>query len=88
MSAAPIPIRRTAHWQKSSFSGVDGEDCVELAHAGSRLLLRESDAPGIVLAVSPMSLLALIRQVGTVGSDSNGSRASVSEDRLVDVPAC
>ncbi|WP_406170789.1 DUF397 domain-containing protein [Streptomyces sp. NBC_00996] len=48
-------------WQKSSFSGVDGEDCVELARAEAHLLLRESDAPGDVLALAPRGLLALIR---------------------------
>jgi hypothetical protein len=28
MNTSPIPATR---WQKSSFSGVDGEDCVEVA---------------------------------------------------------
>ncbi|MGW0943812.1 DUF397 domain-containing protein [Streptomyces sp. NPDC002623] len=76
MSAAPVPIRRTGHWQKSSFSGVDGEDCIEVADADPRLLLRESDAPTTVLAVPPLSLLALIRQVRTPSSASISPRAS------------
>ncbi|WP_405862492.1 DUF397 domain-containing protein [Streptomyces sp. NBC_01515] len=33
-------------WQKSSFSGVEGGNCLELAHHESRILLRESEAPG------------------------------------------
>ncbi|MFF4352219.1 DUF397 domain-containing protein [Streptomyces sp. NPDC001530] len=52
-------------WQKSSFSGVDGEDCVELAHHGGRTLIRESDSPGDVLAVLPHSLAFLIRGAKT-----------------------
>ncbi|MGW1781639.1 DUF397 domain-containing protein [Streptomyces sp. NPDC002143] len=76
MSAAPVPIRRTGHWQKSSFSGVDGEDCIEIADADPYLLLRESDAPDGVLAVAPGGLLALIRQVRTASSASTSSRAS------------
>ncbi|MFI1032001.1 DUF397 domain-containing protein [Streptomyces sp. NPDC020951] len=76
MSAAPVPIRRTGHWQKSSFSGVDGEDCIEVTDADPRLLLRESEAPTTMLTVSPLSLLALIRQVRTASSASTSSRAS------------
>ncbi|MEU3614234.1 DUF397 domain-containing protein [Streptomyces sp. NPDC006872] len=63
-------------WQKSSFSGVEAENCVELAHADPRLLLRESEAPTTMLTVSPLSLLALMRQVRTASSASTSSRAS------------
>lgn len=59
MSTVPA----AAHWQKSSFSGVDGEECVELAHHQGRILMRESEAPGDVLAPAPESLLALIRRL-------------------------
>ncbi len=40
-------------WQKSSFSGIDAENCIELADAEPHLLLRESDAPGDVIALAP-----------------------------------
>ncbi|MGW7048745.1 DUF397 domain-containing protein [Streptomyces avermitilis] len=49
-------------WQKSSFSGVEGGNCIELARSEPHLLLRESDAPGDVIALAPGGLLALIRQ--------------------------
>ncbi|WP_329218507.1 DUF397 domain-containing protein [Streptomyces sp. NBC_01485] len=53
-----------SQWQKSSFSGIDAEDCVEVARAEPRrLLLRESDAADTVIAVPPAGLLALIHQV-------------------------
>ncbi|MFF1376466.1 DUF397 domain-containing protein [Streptomyces sp. NPDC058308] len=48
-------------WQKSSFSGIDAEDCVEAAHAEGHLLLRESDTPHATLTVTPEGLAALIR---------------------------
>ncbi|MHA5048792.1 DUF397 domain-containing protein [Streptomyces sp. SD15] len=51
----------STQWQKSSFSGVDAENCVELARREPHLLLRESDEPGDVLALAPGGLLALIR---------------------------
>ncbi|WP_322620235.1 DUF397 domain-containing protein [Streptomyces acidicola] len=50
-------------WQKSSFSGVEGGNCVEVALAQPRLLLREGDSPGKVLAMAPRGLLALIRHI-------------------------
>ncbi|MBB5960203.1 hypothetical protein FHS29_006826 [Saccharothrix tamanrassetensis] len=38
-------------WRKSSHSGGNGADCVELAHATARLLVRDSKNPdGPVLA--------------------------------------
>ncbi|MFD6435761.1 DUF397 domain-containing protein [Streptomyces venezuelae] len=48
-------------WQKSSFSGIDAEDCVEVAQGEERLLLRESDDPDTVIATTPASLNALVR---------------------------
>ncbi|MFJ9962909.1 DUF397 domain-containing protein [Streptomyces avermitilis] len=47
-------------WQKSSFSGVEGGNCVEVARSEPHPLLRESDAPGDVIALAPGGLLALI----------------------------
>ncbi|WP_311729729.1 DUF397 domain-containing protein [Streptomyces lonegramiae] len=37
-------------WRKSSFSGGDGPECVELARRADTTLIRESDAPHVVLA--------------------------------------
>ena len=53
----------SVQWQKSTFSGVEGENCIEVARAEPHVFLRESDTPTAVLAVSPSGLLALIRQV-------------------------
>ena len=54
----------SVHWQKSSFSGVEGGNCLELAHHEGRILLRESDAPGDVLPLAPERLRALIHHCG------------------------
>ncbi|WP_053750954.1 DUF397 domain-containing protein [Streptomyces sp. MMG1533] len=51
-------------WQKSSFSsGSDGSSCVELAHADTSLLLRESDDPDRILRVAQDGLAALLRRL-------------------------
>ncbi|MCX4906630.1 DUF397 domain-containing protein [Streptomyces sp. NBC_00878] len=47
-------------WQKSSFSGIDAEDCVELAHHEGQILIRESDAPDKVITAIPARLQALL----------------------------
>ncbi|MFP8907241.1 DUF397 domain-containing protein [Streptomyces atacamensis] len=47
-------------WQKSSFSGGGGENCVEVARQGDGLLIRESEEPGLVLAASRADLAAFI----------------------------
>lgn len=46
-------------WQKSSYSGTQG-DCVELAAACETIRLRESDAPAVVLTVTPTALRAIL----------------------------
>ncbi|MEV0473320.1 DUF397 domain-containing protein [Streptomyces prunicolor] len=51
-------------WQKSSFSGVEGPNCLELAHHKGRILLRESETPGDVLALAPGRLRALMHHCG------------------------
>jgi hypothetical protein len=53
----------STQWQKSSFSGVEAENCIELARTEPHLLLRESDTPGDVLTLAPQSLLDLIRHL-------------------------
>ncbi|MEU7046287.1 DUF397 domain-containing protein [Streptomyces varsoviensis] len=56
-------------WQKSSFSGGgDAANCVELAAAGSVVLLRESEAPTSVLSLRREALAGLVRQVKAGGS--------------------
>ncbi|MEU9364783.1 DUF397 domain-containing protein [Streptomyces avermitilis] len=51
-------------WQKSSFSGGgDGNECVELAHGDSTLMLRESDDPTRILPLTRESLAALLGRI-------------------------
>jgi hypothetical protein len=41
-------------WRKSSYSGTGGGSCVEAAHMGGRVLLRDTtDRGGVVLSISP-----------------------------------
>lgn len=47
-------------WQKSSFSGGEGADCVEVARTAPAVQLRESDDPRTVITVTPAQLAALI----------------------------
>jgi hypothetical protein len=51
-------------WQKSSYSANNGESaCVELARTTNVLLLRESDAPGVISAATPARARALLQAV-------------------------
>jgi hypothetical protein len=44
----------SAPWRKSSYSGTDGGDCLEAAHMGDRILVRDTtDRGGVVLSISP-----------------------------------
>ncbi|MBQ0983578.1 DUF397 domain-containing protein [Streptomyces sp. F63] len=54
-----IPV----HWQKSSFSGAEGPNCLEIAGVPDRLLMRESDVPGTVLAASRAEFAGLVAAV-------------------------
>ncbi|MCC4317899.1 DUF397 domain-containing protein [Streptomyces malaysiensis] len=54
------------HWRKSSYStDAEGSNCVELGQApdATAILLRESDEPGTVIAITPAALRALTRAV-------------------------
>ncbi|MEU7418142.1 DUF397 domain-containing protein [Streptomyces antibioticus] len=53
----------SVQWQKSSFSGAGGENCVELADVESHILLREGESPATELVGSPVGLLGLIREI-------------------------
>ncbi|MDJ1138376.1 DUF397 domain-containing protein [Streptomyces iconiensis] len=47
-------------WQKSSYSTQPDGDCIELATNGNKVLLRESDDPTVVTALSRAHLRALL----------------------------
>jgi Domain of unknown function (DUF397) len=54
------PDLNTARWRKSSRSGGEGGQCIELAHAGA---VRDSKNPrGPVLRVNWDSLLAAVKK--------------------------
>ncbi|NJP42338.1 DUF397 domain-containing protein [Actinacidiphila epipremni] len=61
---------QTLSWQKSTYSGEEG-DCVELAVAkGGAVLIRESDEPGVVLSTTPSALARFLHAIkrGAAGS--------------------
>ncbi|MDT0448991.1 DUF397 domain-containing protein [Streptomyces hesseae] len=56
-------MKRTL-WQKSSFSGPDNNpDCLELAATSGAILMRESDAPSVVIATAHTRVRALLASV-------------------------
>lgn len=69
------PLAAKTIWQKSSYSQEEGE-CVELAAAGpAAVALRESEAPGTVLTVSPTALGSLLSGVKNGEFDGPAPRA-------------
>ncbi|MEU5084047.1 MULTISPECIES: DUF397 domain-containing protein [Streptomyces] len=47
-------------WQKSSFSGGGGEQCLETAENNGQILFRESDNPDLIITTSREKLAAFI----------------------------
>ncbi|MET7292191.1 DUF397 domain-containing protein [Streptomyces griseoloalbus] len=45
-TGSPAPAVGDLHWFKSSYSAGDGGDCVEVADAGTAVLVRDSKQPG------------------------------------------
>ncbi|MBT2386893.1 DUF397 domain-containing protein [Streptomyces sp. ISL-11] len=50
-------------WQKSSFSGKEGEQCIEVAELADAILIRESDDPGLIAGANRRRFAALIAGV-------------------------
>jgi len=67
-------------WQKSSYSGTDpNRDCVELTAASDGIvLLRESDAPGAVVATASGGLRFLLAGVKAGEFDGLGGARPVT----------
>ncbi|WP_344115006.1 DUF397 domain-containing protein [Streptomyces blastmyceticus] len=57
-------------WQKSSFSGAGGEQCVEIAAQVDVILIRESDEPGVTARASHAPFAAFLAGVKTGRFDS------------------
>jgi hypothetical protein len=49
-----------SNWQRSSFCGGGGNNCVEVSAAPDGVALRESEAPAEILTTSRGALLSLI----------------------------
>lgn len=60
-------------WQKSSFSGANGEACVEVAHMGDDIVMRESDDPGQILTTTRERLHAFV--LGVKAGEFNPPRS-------------
>ncbi|MFD7255451.1 DUF397 domain-containing protein [Streptomyces sp. NPDC059895] len=54
-------------WQKSSASGVEGGNCIEVASVAPHFLLRESEAPEDVIELAPAGLRGLIHHLKAGG---------------------
>ncbi|MFE5851744.1 DUF397 domain-containing protein [Streptomyces sp. NPDC056500] len=54
---------RPTEWQKSSFSGAEGEDCVEVGSHRGTIYIRESDTPNTVITTDQDKLAALIQGI-------------------------
>ncbi|MGA5129521.1 DUF397 domain-containing protein [Streptomyces olivoreticuli] len=52
-------------WQKSSFSGAGGEQCVEIAAQADAILIRESDAPDVTARANRVGFAAFLAGVKT-----------------------
>ncbi|GAA2527115.1 DUF397 domain-containing protein [Streptomyces koyangensis] len=50
-------------WQRSSFSGGGGNNCVETRFQDGVVLLRESEAPEVVVQMTPEQFAAFVRGV-------------------------
>ncbi|MBB4785337.1 DUF397 domain-containing protein [Streptomyces rapamycinicus] len=50
-------------WRKSTFSGGQGPDCVEVARDAHAVHIRESDQPGTILTSTTTRLAAFIVSV-------------------------
>lgn len=60
------PNMKAAGWRKSSYSNGMGGECVEVAAAQGRVLIRDSkDQDGPVLALTPAAARSLMKRVRT-----------------------
>ncbi|MYY10076.1 DUF397 domain-containing protein [Streptomyces sp. SID4919] len=50
-------------WQKSSFSGAQGPECLEVAANEAGLHIRESDAPAVIVTTDRAKLAAFVAGV-------------------------
>ncbi len=58
------------NWQKSSFSGKEGEQCVEMAARADMIWIRESDAPSLTARANRAGFAVFLAGVKTGRFDS------------------
>ncbi|MFD7663252.1 DUF397 domain-containing protein [Streptomyces sp. NPDC059788] len=51
------------NWQKSSFSGGEGENCVEVALHEGNIVMRESDEPSSTITTTRAKMAAFVKGV-------------------------
>lgn len=55
---------KAAAWRKSSYSGTNGGDCVEVAHLTPHIAVRDSKNPEVgTLTLSPEAYVAFVSHV-------------------------
>ncbi|MFF6811859.1 DUF397 domain-containing protein [Streptomyces sp. NPDC012403] len=66
-ASSPEPAVGDLHWFKSSYSAGDGGDCVEVADAGTAVLIRDSKRPDTaILDVPSAQWTAFVRMAAGV----------------------
>jgi hypothetical protein len=50
-------------WQKSSFSQGNNSNCIEVAIAGDKIVMRESDDPNVIVTTDRGKMAAFIKGV-------------------------
>ncbi|MFF5155258.1 DUF397 domain-containing protein [Streptomyces sp. NPDC000348] len=66
-TGSPAPATGELRWFKSSYSAGNGGDCVEVAHAGTAVLIRDSKRPdAAVLNVPSAQWTAFVRMAAGV----------------------
>ncbi|MFC7894663.1 DUF397 domain-containing protein [Streptomyces sp. NPDC057381] len=53
----------TPNWFKSSYSGGEGNECVEVAYCGPRVAVRDSKTPHETLTVSARTFAAFVEGI-------------------------
>lgn len=61
------------NWQRSSFCGGGGNNCIEVTTAGNGVALRESDTSTVILTTGRGVLLSLIRGMKMGAAPRSGS---------------
>ncbi|MFD8450473.1 DUF397 domain-containing protein [Streptomyces coelicoflavus] len=59
-TAPSLPERRSVKWFESSYSGGEGNECVEVADRGSWVGVRDSKSPRKSLALSTDAFTAFV----------------------------